>query len=114
MDQQLLFRLESIVFLVKGVSLDLVQRLIKGEFPESRQLARGWVSEEADAGRHCTSSRVFSFYPMKIGDFVSIGQGSVVEAASIGNGVEIGKNCIIVSPREVLLDLGCDATRCDG
>lgn len=42
--------------------------------------------------------RVFSYYPMKIGDFVSIGPGSIVEAASIGNGVEIGKNCIIVSP----------------
>lgn len=40
--------------------------------------------------------RVFSYYPMKIGDFVSIGAGSIVEAASIGNGVEIGKNCIIV------------------
>lgn len=35
---------------------------------------------------------------MKIGDFVSIGPRSIVEAASIGNGVEIGKNCIIVRP----------------
>lgn len=34
---------------------------------------------------------------MKIGDFVSIGSNSIVEAASIGNGVEIGKNCVIVS-----------------
>lgn len=34
---------------------------------------------------------------MKIGDFVSIGSNSIVEAASIGNGVEIGRNCIIVS-----------------
>lgn len=42
---------------------------------------------------------VFSYYPMKIGDFVSIGAGSIVEAASIGNGVEIGKNCIVVRPR---------------
>lgn len=39
---------------------------------------------------------MFSYYPTKIGDFVSIGAGSIVEAASIGNGVEIGKNCIIV------------------
>ncbi|KAL8287273.1 hypothetical protein RQP46_003725 [Phenoliferia psychrophenolica] len=39
--------------------------------------------------------RAFSYYPMKIGDFVSIGPKSIVEAASIGNGVEIGKNCII-------------------
>lgn len=39
----------------------------------------------------------FNYYPMKIGDFVHIGAGSVVEAATIGNCVEIGKNCIIVS-----------------
>jgi len=39
----------------------------------------------------------FNYYPMKIGDHVHIGAGSVVEAAAIGNYVEIGKNCIIVS-----------------
>lgn len=33
---------------------------------------------------------------MKIGDYVHIGANSVVEAAIIGNHVEIGKNCIIV------------------
>lgn len=42
---------------------------------------------------------------MKIGDHVHIGAGSVVEAAAIGNHVEIGKNCIIVSPfRSLYLD----------
>lgn len=39
----------------------------------------------------------FNYYPMKIGDHVHIGAGSVIEAATIGNHVEIGKNCIIVS-----------------
>lgn len=39
----------------------------------------------------------FNYYPMKIGDFVHIGANTVVEAATIGNCVEIGKNCIIVS-----------------
>lgn len=39
----------------------------------------------------------FNYYPMKIGDHVHIGAGSVVEAATIGNNVEIGKNCVIVS-----------------
>ena len=34
---------------------------------------------------------------MKIGDYVHIGAGTVVEAATIGSHVEIGKNCIIVS-----------------
>ncbi|SCZ89826.1 BZ3500_MvSof-1268-A1-R1_Chr9g10609 [Microbotryum saponariae] len=44
-----------------------------------------------------TYKGIFSYYPMKIGDFVHIGAGSIVEAATIGSGVEIGKNCIIVS-----------------
>ena len=36
------------------------------------------------------------YYPMKIGDYVHIGANTVVEAATIGNHVEIGKNCVIV------------------
>ncbi|BGP58171.1 hypothetical protein JCM8202_000415 [Rhodotorula sphaerocarpa] len=44
-----------------------------------------------------TYKGAFSYYPMKIGDLVTIGAGSVVEAAQIGTGVEIGKNCIIGS-----------------
>jgi len=42
-----------------------------------------------------TYKGVFSYYPMKIGDHVSIGTNSIVEAAQIGSMVEIGKNCII-------------------
>jgi len=34
---------------------------------------------------------------MKIGDHVHIGAFSVVEAATIGNHVEIGKHCVIAS-----------------
>jgi carbonic anhydrase/acetyltransferase-like protein (isoleucine patch superfamily) len=37
---------------------------------------------------------------MKIGDYVHIGANSVVEAATIGNHVVIGKNCVIVSLRD--------------
>ncbi|GAA5897317.1 dynactin subunit 5 [Sporobolomyces salmoneus] len=50
-----------------------------------------------------TYKGVFSYYPMKIGDYVTIGSSSVVEAASIGTGVEIGKNCII-GPLSILKD----------
>ncbi|BGP18700.1 hypothetical protein JCM10213_006263 [Rhodosporidiobolus nylandii] len=50
-----------------------------------------------------TYKGVFSYYPMKIGDYVTIGAGSVVEAASIGTGVEIGKGCII-GPLAILKD----------
>jgi len=39
----------------------------------------------------------FNYYPMKIGDFVHIGANTIIEAATIGNHVEIGKNCVIVS-----------------
>ncbi|CAG8571803.1 1437_t:CDS:2, partial [Scutellospora calospora] len=35
------------------------------------------------------------YYPMKIGDHVTIGEGSIVEAATIGSFVNIGKNCVI-------------------
>jgi len=35
---------------------------------------------------------------MKIGDHVHIGAGTVVEAATIGNNVEIGNNCVVVRP----------------
>lgn len=33
---------------------------------------------------------------MKIGDHVTIGENSIIEAATIGSHVTIGKNCIIV------------------
>ena len=39
---------------------------------------------------------------MKIGDHVTIGEGSIVEAATIGSFVHIGKNCVIVSNSIIL------------
>lgn len=43
-----------------------------------------------------TYKGIFSYYPMKIGDHVTIGEGSIVQAATIGSYVTIGKNCVIV------------------
>lgn len=40
---------------------------------------------------------VWAHYPMKLGDHVFIGEGSVVEAAIVGNFVHVGKECVIVS-----------------
>lgn len=37
-----------------------------------------------------------SYYPQKIGDYVHVGSNTIIEAASIGNNVKIGKNCVIV------------------
>ncbi len=61
------------------------------------------------AGKYCIFERacvlrppcktykgVFSYYPMKMGDHVFIGQEAVVEAASIGSHVYIGRNAVIV------------------
>lgn len=40
---------------------------------------------------------IHSFYPLKIGDHVFVGEGAVVEAASLGNHVHIGKGAAIGS-----------------
>ncbi|GAA5982111.1 hypothetical protein JCM11641_000591 [Rhodosporidiobolus odoratus] len=68
-------------------------------------MGRYCVVGEGAVLRPCykTYKGVFSYYPMKLGDYVAIGAGSVVEAASIGTGVEIGKGCII-GPLAILKD----------
>ena len=47
-----------------------------------------------------------AFYPLQIGDNVYIGEGTVVNASSVGSYVYIGKNCVIVSGKiSVVCDL---------
>ncbi|XP_064406546.1 dynactin subunit 5-like isoform X2 [Halichondria panicea] len=36
-----------------------------------------------------------AFYPLQIGDNVIIGEGSIINASSVGSFVQIGKNCVI-------------------
>ncbi|CAI7602726.1 hypothetical protein N7455_002173 [Penicillium solitum] len=40
---------------------------------------------------------IHSFYPLKIGDHVFVGEGAVVEAASLGNHVHVGKGAAVGS-----------------
>ncbi|KAL1954111.1 hypothetical protein VTO42DRAFT_1735 [Malbranchea cinnamomea] len=40
---------------------------------------------------------VHSFFPLKIGDHVFVGENAVVEAASVGNHVQIGRDAVIGS-----------------
>lgn len=47
-----------------------------------------------------------SYYPMKISDYVSIGENCIIEAASIGSMVKIGKNCIIVRWQLAMVSFG--------
>ncbi|WFD21026.1 hypothetical protein MCAP1_003281 [Malassezia caprae] len=42
-----------------------------------------------------TYQGVFSYFPMRVGDYVRIGAHSVVEAAQIGSHVDIGERCIL-------------------
>lgn len=39
--------------------------------------------------------RTFSYFPLKIGDHVFVGPGSIVEAAMLGNHVYIGPNVVV-------------------
>lgn len=40
---------------------------------------------------------MYSFYPLKIGDHVFVGERAVVEAATVGNHVHIGKDAVVGS-----------------
>jgi dynactin-5 len=40
-------------------------------------------------------SSIFTYYPLKLGDFVFVGADAVVEAASIGSHVHVGAGSVI-------------------
>ena len=90
---------------------------IRGDFRSPRTNAEGKTSAIAIAiGRYCFLERgvtlrpaarvykgyklpnalfnysVFQYYPMKLGDHIHIGSGTIIEAASIGSFVSIGSN----------------------
>ncbi|KKA28800.1 hypothetical protein TD95_002854 [Thielaviopsis punctulata] len=77
--------------------------------PQGQGGAASQVNNTAIAiGRYCFLSRgcllrppgrinkgVFSYVPLRLGDHVFVGQGSVIEAAVVGNHVHIGSNVVI-------------------
>jgi carbonic anhydrase/acetyltransferase-like protein (isoleucine patch superfamily) len=72
-----------------------VMRYVSGPLPPSSET----ISSRCGLLRppYKTYRGAFNYYPMKIGDYVHIGANTIVEAATIGNHVEIGKNCVIVN-----------------
>jgi acetyltransferase-like isoleucine patch superfamily enzyme len=67
------------------------QRARQHDVPAVEDLSGGVRGDGVDC------DRTFTFYPVKISDFVHIGPNCIVEAAQIGGGVEIGEGSIIVS-----------------
>ena len=68
------------------------------------------IDGEGEEGEADRAERVFSFYPMKLGDRVFVGEGAVVEAAMVGrNFVHIGAGAVIVLSNLVPLPPGTRA-----
>jgi len=83
---------------------DLVRTILSSNTSEAASQSKVAVA----IGRYCFLSKgcclrppgkvfkgSFSHYPLKIGDHVYVGPGSVVEAALIGSHVNIGAECVI-------------------
>ncbi|RPB22645.1 trimeric LpxA-like protein [Terfezia boudieri ATCC MYA-4762] len=81
---------------------------LRRTIPSSSSSSSNSANVAIAIGRYCFLSRAsilrppcrilkgqFSYHPMKIGDHVFVGEGSVVEAAVVGNWVKIGKDCVI-------------------
>lgn len=66
-----------------------------------------WTSDSTDErqknSNHDEPNPNVKYVPMHIGKYTYIGQGCVIEAASIGLGCHIGNNCVI-SNRAILKD----------
>ncbi|RDL39114.1 putative dynactin [Venustampulla echinocandica] len=90
-----------------GKSVIQAEVVIRGDLTREKQQGQG--NQVAIAiGRYCIFSRAcelrppgklyrgtFSHYPLKIADHVFVGPSSIIEAALIGNHVNIGANCVI-------------------
>ena len=44
-----------------------------------------------------------AFFPLHIGDHVFIEEDSIINAAQVGSYVHIGRNCVIVSTKRILI-----------
>ena len=78
--------------------------IIRGDLAYIR-IGRYCILEEGAVVRPPSKrfTKGFHFIPQNIGNYVHVGQNSVIEAAQIGSYVMVGKNCVI-SPLCILRD----------
>ncbi|KAL1411584.1 Dynactin subunit 5 [Vanrija pseudolonga] len=87
-----------------GKSIIQTRAIIRGDLRRSAPGQHVVVS----MGRYCLISEgvvlrppgkiykgAFTFYPVRVADYVHIGPDAIVEAASIGHGVEIGARAVV-------------------
>ncbi|PHH62956.1 hypothetical protein CDD81_6381 [Ophiocordyceps australis] len=82
--------------------------MIRGDLSRSASAAAPANTTAVAIGRYCFLARgvllrppcrlskgVFGYMPLRIGDHVYIGHGSVVQAATVGSHVHIGRECVV-------------------
>ncbi|KAK1589926.1 dynactin Arp1 p25 subunit [Colletotrichum navitas] len=85
--------------------------MIRGDLSRTAQPSAGGAPANSTAvaiGRYCFLSRgavlrppgrmykgAFTYMPLRMGDHVFVGQNTVIQAASLGSHIHIGRDCVI-------------------
>ncbi|EDN91644.1 hypothetical protein SS1G_01048 [Sclerotinia sclerotiorum 1980 UF-70] len=76
-----------------GKTVIQAEVIIRGDL--LRTLPPSTSGEKAGNAVAVAIGRTFSYFPLKIGDHVFVGAGSIIEAAMLGNHVHIGANVVV-------------------
>ncbi|KAF5874811.1 putative f-box domain-containing protein [Botrytis fragariae] len=76
-----------------GKTVIQAEVIIRGDL--LRTLPPSTQGEKAGNAVAVAIGRTFSYFPLKIGDHVFVGPGSIIEAAMLGNHVNIGANVVV-------------------